>query len=130
MQLTLKVILNSRLDEQTFYNYILSSPHDILTRGVEDDATIEIQVDKEDLEKAKVTTSFVEKEGLFHTKPLVNEVPEASILQSKWDQLVADGAEVKANQVENNKKLDLVLELDKKVNMILQILTKNEQQEE
>ena len=57
MQLTLKVVLNSRLDKVKFYNTILHSTHDILARGV-DNEDAQMEVDKEDLEEAKVAASF------------------------------------------------------------------------
>ena len=59
MQPTLMVVLNPRPDEQTFYNAILSNPHDILARGVEDYTIAKMQVDKEDLEEAEAAATFV-----------------------------------------------------------------------
>ena len=53
------VVLNPRPDEQTFYNAILSNPHDILARGVEDYTIAKMQVDKEDLEEAEAAATFV-----------------------------------------------------------------------
>ena len=43
---------------------------------------------------------------------------------------MADVAEVKANQLEINKKLDLVLQFEKKVDFLLQILNKKEEEKQ
>lgn len=81
MQFTLKVILNPTPDEFNFFNSILSSPHDILTKGVEDDEA-QMDVDKDDLEEAHAATTFVKLNGVFDKAPHANEVPEQSVPQS------------------------------------------------
>ena len=137
MQLTLKVVLNLRPNEVEFYNTILHSTHDILARGI-DNEDAQMEVDKEDLEEAEAVMSFIEKigdsdktlasESTLPTDKASPQVSEPSIPQANWDKLVAGVAEVKANQVEINKKLDLVLAFKKKVDLFLQILNKNEDQ--
>ena len=109
-----------------FFNTIMSSPHDILAIGIDDDVAIDMDVDNNDLEKTQTVTTFAEKKRVFDKAPSVDEVPEMAIPQSKWEKLVVDVIEVKTNQVEINKKLDLVLELDKAIKMILDILSKKE----
>ena len=58
-----------------------------------------MEVDKEDLEEAKVATAFAEKTGVFDEAPPADKTPpqvsEPSIPQANW--LVADIVEVKAN---------------------------------
>ena len=136
MQLTLKVVLNPRPNEVEFYNILLHSPHDILARGVgNDDAQME--VDKKDLDEAKAEAFFVEKTGVFDKAPPADKIPpidkappqvsEPSIPRANWDKLVASTTEVRANQKEINKKLDLVLQFEKKIDLLLQILNKKEQ---
>ena len=129
MQLTLKVILHSRPNEVEFYNTIVHSTHDILDRGVDDDGA-QMEVDKEDFEEVEITAAFVKKTEVFTKAPPTNKAPpqvlESSIPQASWDKLVVDVAKVKANQEEIKKKLDLVLQFEKKVDLLLQILTKKE----
>ena len=83
-------------------------------------------MDKEDLQEAKTTATITKKVGVFDTTPLASKVLEPFVLQSKWDKLIADISEVKVNQKEINRKLDVVLELDKTISMVLRILS-NEQ---
>ena len=52
---------------------------------------------------------------------------EPLIPQANWDKLVADVVELKANQEGIKKKLNLVFQFKKKVDLILEILTKKEQ---
>ena len=95
-------------------------------------------MDKEDLEEAEATVSFAEKIGVFDKAPTAesttpankapHQVLEPSISQANWDKIMADVAEVKANQVEINKKLYLELAFEKKVDLLLQILNKKEKQ--
>ena len=118
--------MKPRPAEVEFFNTIMSSPHDILARVVDDDVAIDMDVEKNDLEEAQNVAAFTEKERVFDKTPLANKVPKMAIPQSKWEKLVANVAKVKANQVEINKKLDLVLELNKAVKMILDILSKKE----
>ena len=89
------MVLNLKLDELNLFNSILSSPHDILAKDVED-AESQMDVDKHDLEEAHAATTFAEETEVFDKALLAYDVPEQSITQSKWDQLVADVAEVKA----------------------------------
>ena len=91
----------------------------------------------EDLEKAEAPAAFAETTGVFDkapsddTTPPANkaspQIPEPSILQANQDKLVVDVVAVKANQEEINKKLDSVLQLEKKVDLLLQNLKKMEQ---
>ena len=139
MQLTLKVVLNQRPNEVEFYNTILHSTHDILVRDV-DNEDAQMEVDKEDLEEAETAASFAEKIGVFDKAPAAESTPpadkappqalEPSIPQASWDKLVADMAEVKAKKLEINKKFDLVLQFEKKVDLLLQILNKKEEKNE
>ena len=95
----------------------MSSAHDILARAIDDDDDVtKMNVDHEDLEEATTIAKITEKIMVFDKAPATStdEVPEPSIPQSKWDKLVTNVAELKANQVKINKKLYLVLELDKK----------------
>ena len=118
LQLTLKVVLNLRQDEEEFYKTILHPIDVILTRGVE--GVDAIEVDNDDLEEAEATTSFVEKAGVFDKAPAAESTPsveiapsqalEPSISKATFDKLVADMAEVKDNQLEIKAKLDLVEE--------------------
>ena len=74
-----------------------------------------MEVDKADLEEAEAATSFAKKTRVYDKAPVVESTPladkappqvsEPSIPQANWYKLVADVAEVKANQVEINKKL-------------------------
>ena len=48
----------------------MSSPHDILARGVGDDVVIDMNIDKNDLEEEWTIVAFVEKEGVFDKVPL------------------------------------------------------------
>ena len=57
MQLTLKVVFNLRPDKVNFFNFILSNPHDILAKGVEDDES-QMDVGKDDLEEVQVVVVF------------------------------------------------------------------------
>ena len=94
-----------------------------------------MEVDKQEAEAA---TTFAEKIGVFDkapskdTTPPTNKPPsqvsEPSIPQANWDRLVADVAIVKANQQEINKKLDLTLAFGKKLDLLLHILNKKEEQ--
>ena len=90
-----------------------------------------MEVDKEDLEEAEAVVAFAEKTGVFNKAPPTNKEPpqvlEPSIPQANWDKLVANVDEVKANQKETKKNLDLVLQFEKKVDL-LQILNKKEQE--
>ena len=63
MQLTLKVILNSRPNEVEFYSTILHSTHDILARDVDNDNT-QMEVDKEDLRGRRCSGLWKEDWGL------------------------------------------------------------------
>ena len=47
------------------------------------------------------------------------KIPFSSISKVTFDKLVADTAEVKANQLEIKAKLDLALQFDKKVDLLL-----------
>ena len=106
MQLTLKVVLNPRPSEVEFYNTILYSTHDILVKSTDDDDA-QIEVDKEDLKEVEAATAFAEKNGIFDKAPPADKTPpevsQPSIPQGTWDKLVADVAEVKANQEEIKK---------------------------
>ena len=111
MQLTLKVVLNSRPDEVKFYNTILHSTHDILAIGV-DNGDAQMEVYKENLEEAEATTSFAKMTGVFDKAPDVESTPpadkkpprvlEPSIPQASWDKLVVDVVEVMVNQLDIN----------------------------
>ena len=74
MQLTLKVVLNSRPNEVKFYNTILHGTHDILTRGIDDDDA-QMEMDKKYLNEAEAATAFTEKTGAFGKAPLTDSAP-------------------------------------------------------
>ena len=76
MQITLKVVLNPKPDEEGFYNTILHSTHDILTRGA-DNEDAQMEVDKKDLEEAEAATNFVEKTEVFDKTPAAESTPLA-----------------------------------------------------
>ena len=111
-----------------FYNTILHSTHDILTRAVDNDDA-KMEVDKEDLEETEAIAAFPEKAGVFDKVPLEDTTPpankahrqvsEPTIPQANWDKLVIDVAAVKENQEAINKKLVLVLQFAKKVDLLL-----------
>ena len=63
LQLTLKVVLCSRQDEEEFYKKIIHPTYVILARDVE--GVDAIEVDKDDLEKAEALVTFVEKARVF-----------------------------------------------------------------
>ena len=71
MQLTLKVVLNLRPDEEGFYNTILHCTHDILTKGV-DNEDAQMEVNTHDLEEAEAAVSFAEKTGSLRKHQLQN----------------------------------------------------------
>ena len=127
----LKVVLNPRQDKEEFYNTILHHTDFILARGVEGIDAME--VNKDDLEEAKVATSFAKKAGVFDKAPAAESTPpiettppqasEPSISKDIFDKLVADMTKVKANQPEIKAKLDLVLQFENKVDILLHIFS-------
>ena len=80
LQLTLKVILNLRQDEEEFYKTILHPSDVILARGVE--GVDAMEVDKDDLEEAEALASFAEKDGVFD-KALATEVEKVPFKRRK-----------------------------------------------
>ena len=131
----LKVVLNSRHDKEEFYKTILLHTDDILVRGGKGAEAME--VDKEHLEEAETTASFAKKSGVFDKAPAAESTPPAekeplqasdsSISKATFDKLGVDLVEVKANKLEINAKLDLVLQFKKKVDLLLLILSQKEE---
>ena len=115
------MILNPRLDEEEFNKTILHPTNDILATGV--DGVDAMEVDMDDLEEAEVAASFAEKIRVFDKVLAAESTPPApaeieplqaskpSISKATFDKLVADVAEVKANQLEIKVMLDLVCDI-------------------
>ena len=116
------MILNPRAEKKGFYMKIKHNPHDKLGGRVENDK-FKMNVDTMDVQEAQTVEAIVKEAGVFDSPPHEAKVSESSsqepsISQSKWDKLVVDVAEVKVTQLEIFKKLDMVLNMDRKVNMI------------
>ena len=73
MQITLKVVLNLRQDEEEFYKKILHPTNVIVASGVE--GVNAIEVEKDDLEEAEAIVSFVEKARVFTSAPPTETTP-------------------------------------------------------
>ena len=133
LQLTLKVILNPRVEEEDFYMKIRHSPYNVLG-GRDENNEVEMNVDIVDVQEAQIAEAIAEA-WVFDSPPHEAKVrelfsQEPYISQSKWDKLVVDIAEVKANQLEIFKMLDMVLDMDQKIKTILEILSKKEEQKQ
>ena len=121
------MVLNPRQDKEEFYKKIIHPTDVILARGVEDVDAMEVE--KDGLEEAKAAVSFTEMVGVFDKAPATESVTavetappqtsESSISKVTFDKLVADTAEVKANQLEIKAKLDLALQFEKKLDLLL-----------
>ena len=150
-QLTVKQVLNPKMEEVEFYNTIIPFTDVILRRGEGVDV---MEVDKDDLEEVEAATSFVEKAGVFD-KALDIESPqstertppqalEPSMPNATFDKLVSDVAElkanqmemtdshmyIKANQIEIKAKLDLVLQLEQKLLDLFQVFSQKKDKQE
>ena len=92
MQITLKVVLNSRHDGEEFYTKILHPKDVILASGVE--GVDAMEVDKDDLEEAEAAASFAEKVGVFISAPPIEIAPpqasKPSISKATFDKLVVE----------------------------------------